>query len=181
MQAPSIETPRLSLVLGTEPILEAVLRGDRSLGKLLRAEVPFGWTEFGDPIFRFSLDMVRDNAAEAIWWTYLPVLKAEKVLIGSCGYKGPPDKEGVVEIGYEIAKPFRNRGLATELAQGLIHQAFSHKEVTAVKAHTLAEINASGSVLTKCGLEKVAELFDPEDGEIWQWILPRPQGIKTNL
>ncbi|MBK6620728.1 MAG: GNAT family N-acetyltransferase [Saprospirales bacterium] len=179
MQFSSIETPRLSLVLGTEPVLEAVLRGDRSLGKLLGVEVPFGWTEFGDPIFRFSLDMVRENALEALWWTYLPVLREEKVLIGSCGYKGPPDKEGVVEIGYEIAKPFRLQGLATELAMGLIHKAFSYPQVTAVKAHTLAEINASGSVLKKCGMEKVAELFDPEDGDIWQWVLNRPAAMKS--
>jgi len=173
MHALSIETPRLSLVLGTEPILDAVLRGDRSLGKLLEAKVPFGWTEYGDPIFRFALEKVRENGQEAIWWTYFPVLKEENTLIGSCGYKGPPDKEGVVEIGYEIAIPYRNRGLATELAQGLIQHAFTHPKVKAVKAHTLAEVNASGSVLKKCGMEKIAELFDPEDGEVWQWVLPR--------
>jgi len=173
MEFPFIETSRMFLVLGTQPVLEAVLRGDKSLGKLLSVRVPLLWTEFGDPIFRFSLEKVRENPNEAIWWTYLPILKQEKVLIGSCGYKGPPDKEGIVEIGYEITKEYRGLGLATELAQGLIDYAFGFPEVKAIKAHTLAYLNPSCSVLQKCGLKKNGELFDPDDGDIWQWMLYR--------
>lgn len=173
MEFPSIETPRMHLVLGTQPVLEAVLRGNKTLGKLLGVKVPLLWTEFGDPIFRFSLDKVKEKPEDAIWWTYLPILKQEKVLIGSCGYKGPPDKEGIVEIGYEITSEFRGLGLATELAKGLIDHAFAFSEVTSVKAHTLAHVNPSVSVLKKCGMKKVAELFDPDDGDIWQWMLNR--------
>lgn len=173
MQFSAIETPRMLLILADEPILEAVLRGDKSLAKILGVKVPVDWTEYGDPIFRFSLERLREKPEEAIWWSYLPVLKQEKILVGSCGYKGPPDKDGVVEIGYEIAPGYRLKGLATELAQGLIDHAFSFPEVKAVKAHTLAHVNASGSVLQKCGLKKTAELFDPDDGDVWQWVLPR--------
>ncbi len=173
MEFPFIETSRMFLVLGTQPVLEAVLRGDKSLGKLLGVRVPLLWTEYGDPIFRFSLERVRENPDEVIWWTYLPILKQEKVLIGSCGYKGPPDKDGIVEIGYEITSEFRGLGLATELAQGLIDYAFGFAEVKAIKAHTLAHLNPSCSVLRKCGLHKTAELFDPDDGDIWQWMLYR--------
>ena len=173
INAPTIETPRLSIVAATEPILDAVLRGDRSLSVILGAKVSYGWTEFGDSIFRFSREMIQANPADVIWWTYLPVLKSEKVLVGSCGYKGPPDKDGMVEIGYEIALSYRNQGLATELAKGLIDFAFQHPEVKAVKAHTLAEVNASGSVLKKCGMQKIAELYDPDDGEVWQWVVSR--------
>ncbi|MBK7409668.1 MAG: GNAT family N-acetyltransferase [Saprospirales bacterium] len=173
IEVPTIETPRLSLIAATKPILEAALRGDKSLSRILEAKVSHGWTEFGDSIFRFSLEMVKSNPSDVIWWTYLPILKAEKYS-GSCGYKGPPGKAGIVEIGYEIAKTFRNQGLATELAKGLIDFAFSYPEVKSVKAHTLAEINSSGTVLTKCGMKKVEELFDPDDGEIWQWMVSRP-------
>jgi len=169
----TIETSRLSIVVATEPILEAALRGDKSLSAALGAKVDHGWTEFGDSIFRFSLEMIKKNPSDLIWWSYLPVLKEENVLIGSCGYKGPPDKEGIVEIGYEIAEAYRNRGLATELAKGLTDFAFTQAEVKAVKAHTLAAVNPSGSVLKKCGMKKVAELLDPEDGKVWQWIVYR--------
>ena len=173
MQGSDIETPKLRLVLATASILDAVLRGNRSLSKALKANVPLLWTEYGDPIFRFSLDRVKEKPEEVVWWTYLPILKEENILVGSCGYKGPPDKDGLVEIGYEVTREYRDRGLATEMAMGLIQHAFCFPEVKAVKAHTLAEVNASGSVLTKCGMKKVAELFDPDDGEVWQWVVKR--------
>ena len=177
MQRHDIETSQLRIVLATPPVLEAVLRGNRSLGALLDANIPLLWTEFGDPIFRFSLERVTEHPEEVVWWTYLPILKEENMLVGSCGYKGPPDKEGVVEIGYEVTREYRGRGLATEIAQALIQNAFRFPDVKAVKAHTLAEVNASGSVLTKCGMKKVAELFDPDDGEIWQWVVKRETAL----
>ena len=52
------------------------------------------------------------------WWAYLPVLKKTKTLLGSCGYKGDP-KNGMVEIGYEVAEAYRGWGLATEMAKGI--------------------------------------------------------------
>jgi hypothetical protein len=42
-----------------------------------------------------------------------------------------------------------------------------------VDAHTLAQWNASTKILQKCGLTKIAEKHDPEDGDIWHWRLMR--------
>ena len=103
------------------------------------------------------------------WWSYFPIYKPENKLIGSGGYKGKPTTEGVVEIGYEIAPAFRNRGLATEMAKGLIENALKDKRVQTIIAHTLAEDNPSTKVLQKCGFEKVQEINDPEDGLIWKY------------
>jgi [ribosomal protein S5]-alanine N-acetyltransferase len=170
---PSIETPRMRLIVCTEPLLDALLRGHRSLGQFLGVEVPLLWSENGDEIFEFTLKKVQKKPVDAPWWSYVTVLKAENRLIGSCGYKGPPDKEGIVEIGYEITEEYRGFGLATEAARALIDYAFTSPRVRVVKAHTLAEVNASGSVLQKCGMKKIAELFDPDEGEVWQWKIDR--------
>ena len=48
--------------------------------------------------------------------------------MGSGGFKGNP-LGGGVEIGYEIARVFRNRGLATEAVEGMISLAFSFPEI----------------------------------------------------
>ena len=40
---------------------------------------------------------------------------------------------------------------------------------TLVRAHTLAERNASTRVLEKCGFGLVGEVVDPEDGPVWRW------------
>ena len=38
---------------------------------------------------------------------------------------------------------------------------------------TLAELNASTTVLQRCGMTKVGELVDPDDGPIWRWEVRR--------
>jgi RimJ/RimL family protein N-acetyltransferase len=106
------------------------------------------------------------------------VLPAERIsiMIGSCGYKGPPNG-GWVEIAYGIAPDYRGKGYATEIAETLTAHAFDHQEVNTVRAHTLPECNASGRILTKCGFKLVGEVRDPEDGLIWRWEKPRQTSI----
>ncbi len=36
------------------------------------------------------------------------------VVVGECGWFGPPDAEGVVDLGYGLAPSARGRGIATE-------------------------------------------------------------------
>ena len=76
---------------------------------------------------------------------------------------------------FEIASEYWNRRLATEAAQGMIEYAFSHEEVRAVIAHTLAEINASNRVLQKVGMKFLAEVDDPEEGKVWRWQIRRDE------
>jgi RimJ/RimL family protein N-acetyltransferase len=107
------------------------------------------------------------------WWMYLFIHPNDRALVGYGGFKGKVDANGMVEIGYSIAPAYRNRGLATEAAQGLIDFAFSHPQIKMVDAHTLAEANPSTGVLKKVGMKFIEELRDPEDGDIWHWRLMR--------
>jgi [ribosomal protein S5]-alanine N-acetyltransferase len=168
-----LETPRMYLLCCDIPIYEAILRGNHELARHLDIEVPADWTEFGDEPTIFGMERVRTQPEETSWWMYLPVHKDRNILMGAGGYKGPSDQHGVVEIGYEIASAFRRQGYATEFAKGLIDHAFDHEHITAVKAHTLAELNFSVRVLKNCGMHFVEELFDPDDGSIWQWRINR--------
>jgi RimJ/RimL family protein N-acetyltransferase len=98
---------------------------------------------------------------------YAVLLKDEDIVIGSCGYKGPPT-EKVVEIGYGIAPAYCGRGYATEAAEVLTAHAFE-KGVKIVCAHTLPVHNASSRILTKCGFQWIGLVNDPQDGPIWRW------------
>ncbi len=89
--------------------------------------------------------------------------------VGSCGFKGPPTADGVVEIAYGVDPEYQGRGYATEAAAALTAFAFSQESVQTVCAHTLRERNASTRVLTKCGFQFVGEVVDPEDGPVWRW------------
>ncbi|MFI5135580.1 MAG: GNAT family N-acetyltransferase [Chitinophagales bacterium] len=168
-----IETERLRLINCDEEIIHAILESDEAISTLLQVNVASPWSEAGEAAFRFSLEKISSFPDEKIWWTYLPILKSENKLIGSGGYKGKPDENGIVEFGYEIAVAYRNRGLATEMAKGLIQFAFKSDLVQVVMAHTLAEENASVKVLRKCGLQFINEENDDEAGKVWRWEMGR--------
>lgn len=72
-------------------------------------------------------------------------------LVGGGGFKGPPGKDGVVEIAYSMLTSFREQGLATEAVNALIDWAFSTGQVREVIAETLPHLIASQRVLEKTG------------------------------
>ena len=155
-----IQTKNLSLVLeSTEKVLARI----EALSPADRAEVSPLW-----------LTRIR-SAISADPWThgFSIVERASSTDIGSCGYKGPPSPEGIVEIAYGVAPEYQGRGYATEAARALVDFAFASDLVGVVCAHTLPENNASTRVLTKCGFGCVGEVVDPEDGLVWRWELPR--------
>lgn len=149
-----IETENLTLIACDKQTLEYALAGNRLLSDHINVTVPDNWTEFGARALKYSLDKLKSGKSEFGWWTYLPIHKADNKLIGSCGYKGQPNENGEVEIGYEIKTEYRDKGLATELAKALVENAFNFETVNSVQAHTLGEINASTKVLSKCGFQR---------------------------
>ncbi len=116
---------------------------------------------------------IKDDRDNIKWGAYLIIHSADNKLIGCCGFKGKPKEDGSVEIGYEVHFDYRAKGLAKEVVKALIEFAFTCREVTRVLAHTLAEENASGSILKSSGFYFVKQYNDPQDGEVWQWELGR--------
>lgn len=101
---------------------------------------------------------------------YIIIEKVGDLVIGQCGFTGPPDDSGTVEIAYSIAPAYQGKGYATEAAQALIEIARREPKVRLICAHTLAEENASTRVLEKCGLRKTGEAVE-EGLPIWRWEL----------
>ena len=163
-----LKSSRLTYINCTTDILEQVLLGDAYLAKYLNINIPERWTEFGESPFRYVLNKLDQDPDSVNWWGWFPILISENMLVGNCGYKGPP-LNGVVEIGYEVAESYRGNGFATEMAKALIDYAYSFPEVTMIIAHTLPFENHSVSVLRKCGFEYAGAIEDPEDGLIWKW------------
>ncbi|MBL7781945.1 MAG: GNAT family N-acetyltransferase [Saprospiraceae bacterium] len=165
-----IETERLYLVQAQVPVLDAIVQQDWPALSRLLGGVDFAdnWYHFPE-VFAWMRDYLSESPEDGPWWTYLIVHKQDVRLIGTCGFKGAPSIDGEVEIGYEIADNYQNRGLATETARALTEFAFAQSGVDKVIAQTLAEENASVRVLKKLGFEFVCAKIDIEDGEIWEW------------
>jgi ribosomal-protein-alanine N-acetyltransferase len=172
-----LETPNLRLVPFTPADLLTLIESPE------RFEDSFGFPMddalrgfyVSDDVSPAWLAVLRTSPVTTAWVHGFAVLhRVREMVIGSAGFKGPPDPEGVVEIAYGIVPPFEGHGYATEAAAALVDFAFAHREVRRVRAHTLPEANASTHVLEKCGFAKVGDVVDPEDGPVWRWERNRP-------
>ena len=99
--------------------------------------------------------------------------RSDSSVVGSCGFKGPPTPDGMVEIAYGVQSAYRSRGYATQAAQALTTFAFRDGAVRVVRAHTLPQANASTRVLIKSGFSRIGEVIDRDDGLVWRWELNR--------
>jgi len=151
-----------------DTIFEAVKMGDGVLSQVIGANVPKHWTEFREA-FAPAYRSWKENPSLRDWWTYLIIHNQDNLLIGSCGYKGGPDENGTVEIGYEIKSNYRNRGYGKEVARLLTQNALESGVVTRVIAHTLPFENPSTSVLKSAGYRMVSEVQDEAEGLVWKW------------
>jgi RimJ/RimL family protein N-acetyltransferase len=159
MSAMERETERLRLVGKTRA--EALAALDQMTPET-RAQVSAAW-----------LALVEGSEAEDMWvHGFAIVQRSDGKPVGMCGFKGPPDREGMVEIAYGVEPAQENKGYATEAAGALVGIAMECGKVRIVRAHTLPLANASSRVLTKCGFRKVGEVVDPEDGLVWRWEKP---------
>lgn len=165
-----ILTPRLQLLPCTLQYFEALLQGEEVLGELLDIHIPDSWTQFPEVIL-VAYDKLRNDPSMLGWFFYLVIHQDDKCLMGAGGFKGRPDRNGTVEIGYEITPGYREQGYGTELTQALVRFAFNHSYVQKVIAHTEEEYNAAVKVLQKSGMHFVGEA--PE--QLWRWEISREQ------
>jgi RimJ/RimL family protein N-acetyltransferase len=155
-------------------LLDAALAGDDALAAAVGRPVTPGWVTFTEAL-QPTRDALAANGGDTRWASRLFLTNDPPELVGWGGFKGPPDENGVVELGYEISKARAGRGLATAAARAMVDEAFADDSVTAVIAHTLAERNASNRVLEKVGFSFDGEA--EEDGErAWRFRLDRSGG-----
>ena len=170
-----METPRLTLLPCQPEHLRAILESPAAFESALGIRLAEGIADFYLMASPEWLAKVQAGLLDDPWWLgYWMLHRADHAVMGTCGYKGPPDPEGMVEIAYGVAPGYQCQGYATEAAAALVAFALRHAEIRTVRAHTLAESNASTKVLTKCGFSKLGEVMDPEDGLVWRWEQQRP-------
>lgn len=158
--------------------VEALHIGPDALSARLGVRVPKGWPTFPEAFTVEPGVGHHGRDPDTPWPSLFFIDRGAGVLVGNGGFTGPPDREGSVEFGYEIAEPFRNRGYATEATMLMVGHAFADPVVERVVAHTLAEENASTRVLHRAGLRRVGEFEDPETGMIWRWELLRAAWVR---
>src|SRR5262245_61659627 len=135
-----VETKNLKLVPHTPETLRALFAGSEPYAQMTSYALAEGVREFfvsasGEVSPDYMARLQTATGADP--WTHGFAVVLGSVMIGSCGYKGPPGPDATVEIGYGIAPGFRGKGYATETAEALTRHAFETGKVNTVRAHTL--------------------------------------------
>jgi ribosomal-protein-alanine N-acetyltransferase len=168
----TIETVHLRLLPYSPEHLLALIQGNDRFKERFGLPAAEGLRDFlvSDEVSPAWLASLRASVAPDPWVHGFAIVHRESgSVIGSAGFKGPPDEEGMVEIAYGIVPGYQGRGYATEAAAALVAFAFGTGRVSLVRAHTLPAPNASTRVLTKCGFKRIGQVEDPEDGRLWRW------------
>ncbi len=161
-----VETDRLKIKLLTIEELTLYVRADGSLQRRLQLnyqgiDLPVAVRKLFEKVV---LPKVLGNPQLATYYNpWILILKERNVIVGELLFKGPPNSEGEIEIGYGIMEGFQNNGLMTEALQRMLQWAEEKTDVRSIVAETFPDNTASLRVLEKSIFQQHKET----DGSLW--------------
>jgi RimJ/RimL family protein N-acetyltransferase len=115
-------------------------------------------------VWRRRSEQVEQDPASAEWVTGVIWDEEQEVAVGRAGYHGPPDRSGMVEIGYAVDPAYRRRGYARAALEALLARAASEPQVRTVRVSIRPDNAASYALASQYGFAEVGEQWDEEDG-----------------
>jgi Acetyltransferases, including N-acetylases of ribosomal proteins len=158
----TINSERLTLVAATMETAEAELNDRNLLEPLTGVKFPYNWPpplndEDSMKWFYDYLCTYPGSEGWVAWYYCLKMADNTLLAIGSGGFKGKPDENGVVEIGYSIMEEHQRKGYASEAVKALTRWAFGFPNVNKIIAQTFPENSGSIKVLGRCGFKFVGD------------------------
>lgn len=74
------------------------------------------------------LDNLKEDPELLGWGAWFVTLADNNQVIGDIGFKGKPDNQGIVEVGFGIIPEMHNKGIATESVGAIIEWALSSRK-----------------------------------------------------
>jgi [ribosomal protein S5]-alanine N-acetyltransferase len=162
----TLESKRLKLTPFSLDLKKAATNEKAKLAEMVGVRVPEHWPgrDLAEALPLLVADMEQDPLGAV--WDGIIIHKADEVIIGDMGFKGGPNEEGIVEIGYSIIPEYRTHGYATGMAHRLISWAFQEQGIKVIMAECLKDNIGSIKVLEKVGMRRL----EPE-GNMLKWEL----------
>lgn len=142
--------PRVALVPVPRALAVAVAEHD---GSAVRAALSLaglragtGWPHADTPDALAGAAADPDPEAAGTW-----LVVVAGAVVGDCGWRGPPDGDGVVEIGYGLSPSARGQGLGTEAVAVLAAWSEVQPDVRLVAAQVLVGNEPSLRLLARLG------------------------------
>ncbi len=165
MEAPKIITDRLIIIPMTYSMICAVLSGTHKELEQLDIHLSGKWPlqDTLDILNFISNNMNKDDRISG-FGVWMVVKKENMTVIGDAGFKGEPDENGEIEIGFGLIEEEHRKGYGYEVASSLIEWVSRNKAVKVIKADCLINNTGSITILKKCGMREVNR-----DGEFIYW------------
>ncbi len=118
---PRITTQRLTLTACPLQVARAASGGRRQIETLVGARIDERWLDDdGRGLLSYYDYQLREDPTMLGWGLWLIMHTREQVVFGSAGFKGKPDRDGSIEIGYGISPNYRLQGYTFETARALV-------------------------------------------------------------
>ncbi|MFF1694810.1 GNAT family N-acetyltransferase [Streptomyces sp. NPDC058257] len=113
---------------------------------------------------RTAAEMITKAYASGVhrpeWGMFALVRVEDEITVGGMGFHGPPDEEGVAEVGYDLAVGARGRGYASEALVSLSEWALARPGASSLLAIVEPENTASQAVVARAGYVRVSDRED---------------------
>jgi RimJ/RimL family protein N-acetyltransferase len=159
-------TPRVEVVHLDPAALRALADGDQAAAERT-SPVPLSPYLAGPEcrgVWEIRSVQVVEDPPSALWVTGVVWDPDRGLAVGRAGYHGPPDADGMVEVGYSIDPQFRRQGYARAALRALLARAAAEPGVRTFRATISPDNVASRDLVLAHGLVEVGEQEDDEDG-----------------
>jgi [ribosomal protein S5]-alanine N-acetyltransferase len=164
-----ISSDRLIFIPFTLDVATSILEGQLDALIPLGLKVDNNWPDAESietlPKIIVNLKLVTEPTGFESW---MIVKKENMVVIGDAGFKGKPNSEGEVDLGYSIIEQEQKRGYGFETASKLVDWAFSQSEVSFITASCFINNIGSARILEKIGMQETSR-----DVEMIYWRLSK--------
>ena len=162
-----VETERLQIIPLKPAKLECYLRAGGEFEKLfnLRDTGRTVSEDVRERVKQIILPKLRKMKGKDYLFStfWIVVEKNSSAIVAELGFKGVPDKDGVIEIGYGTMPSQRGKGIMTEAVGGMVQWAKTREEIDFIYGETNMNNLASIRVLEKNKFES----FDLQQNMKW--------------
>ena len=128
---------------------------------------------FSDPTKHFltnpnpikhRLPRVRQNPEYAKFLLRVAVLKDNPIIIASAGFHDAPDSDGMIEIGFGVAKKYQGNSYGQEILHGMWSWVVNDPLVKTLRYTVSPDNLISQYIIKKLGFEYKGQQIDEKDG-----------------
>ncbi|WMJ23191.1 GNAT family N-acetyltransferase [Paludicola sp. MB14-C6] len=106
-------------------------------------------------IFEYLEQQIKTISENADSWLYIAfwllIRKSDRIVVGSAAFKGLPNQNGEIEIGYGLGNEFEHNGYMTECVCEMCKWGFAQNNVKYIIAETDIDGYASQRILQRNG------------------------------